>query len=371
MRKLIYIANSRIPTERAHGIQIMKMCQAFAGSLEVELILPRRFNPIKQNPFAYYQVGESFKIKKLPCLPLQGGGLLFALQKASFFLVLFFYLLFKRADIVYTREKFFLPLRLIKKNLFFEAHTFPKNYSLYSFWFKRIKGIITITSQLKQLFQEQGIVGNKILLAADGVDIEKFQITNDKLQIRQKFELTSDKRIALYTGHLYEWKGTKILLEAAQYLPSVLFVFVGGTVKDVASFREKAKGLANVLIIGHRPYSEIPLWLKAADVLVLPNSAKSDISKFWTSPLKMFEYMAAQKPIVASSLPSIREVLNAGNAILVEPDNPQALSQGIEQSLKNQDLSAKIAAQACQDVEQYSWQTRADNVLSFVSKFII
>ena len=69
--KLIYFANVRIPTKKAHGLQIMKMVEAFALSgLEIELIIPWRFSKTKGDPFDYYQVKRIFKIKKLPSLDL-------------------------------------------------------------------------------------------------------------------------------------------------------------------------------------------------------------------------------------------------------------------------------------------------------------
>ena len=118
-------------------------------------------------------------------------------------------------------------------------------------------------------------------------------------------------------------------------------------------------------MIGHRPHIEIPYWLKAADVLILPNSAKEKISQFYTSPMKMFEYMASQKPIIASELPSIKEVLNENNAILVESDNFKALARGIEKALKDNELSDKISQRAYSDVQDYTWQKRAENILNF------
>ena len=83
--KLIYIDNARIPTEKAHGVHIMKMCEALANikieeqSLTVELIVPKRINKIKENPFNYYDVEKNFKIKKIPCIDLSFFGRIFSL----------------------------------------------------------------------------------------------------------------------------------------------------------------------------------------------------------------------------------------------------------------------------------------------------
>lgn len=370
--KLIYIVNARIPTEKAHGIQIMKMCEAFAGGgNSVELITPRRINWIKKNPFEYYGVEKNFKIKKLPCLDLiildkYIGHLGLWVESITFFLFLLPDILFKKADIIYTRDKFFLPLALFKKNLIFEAHAFPKNYFLCHLFLKKLKGTVVITQKLKGVFVEKGIDEDKISAAPDAVDFEKFQIPNSKTQIREKLRLPQNKKVVLYTGHLYEWKGAQILAEASQFLPeNVEVYFVGGTKEDIKRFKIQSSRF-KIQIIGHRPHAEIPCWLKAADILVLPNTAKEEISKYWTSPLKLFEYMASKRPIIASDLSSIREILNEDNAILVEPDNPEALAKGVKKVLQNPEFSAKISNQAFQDVKEHTWQKRAKNILNFI-----
>jgi glycosyltransferase involved in cell wall biosynthesis len=370
--KIIYIANARIPTEKAHGIQIMKMCESFAKKAdELELVIPRRINWIKKGPFDYYGIEKCFKIKKLPCLdliPLDRfiGHLSLWIESITFNFFVLPYIFLKKADIIYTRDKFLLPFVLFKKNVIFEAHAFPKNYFLYSPFLKRLNRVVVITQKLKSLFVAQGISADKILVAPDGVDIKKFNIQYSMFEARKKLNLPQDKKIALYTGHLYKWKGVDVLLETAKQIQSILFVFVGGTKRDIESFKQKAKRLNNVLIAGHKPHPEIPYWLKAADVLILPNSGKENISKYWTSPIKMFEYMASQRPIIASDLPSIREVLNEKNAILVEPDNPKALGRGIKEILCSPKLSDKVSKQALQDVGEYAWEKRAKNILRFI-----
>jgi len=371
--KLIYIANARIPTEKAHGIHIMKMCETFAShnDIEVMLIVPKRFNKIKKDPFDYYGVARSFKLKKLPCLDLVPldkciGHLGLWVTSLSFAFFSFFYILFQKTDIIYTRDKFLLPLSFFKRDFIFEAHTFPKNYFFYALFLKKLKRMVVITQKLRDSFIRRGMFQEKILVAPDGVDLEKFDIKKTKEECRKKLVLPIDKKIALYAGHLYEWKGVTVLLEVARKVQDILFVFVGGTKEDIESFEKKVQGFDNVMIVGHKLYKEMPDWLKSADVLILPNSSETEISKYWTSPMKMFEYMASKRPIIASALSSISEILNNDNAILVEPDNSEALSRGIKEVLQNTQLSNEISAKAFQDVQQYTWQERVNNILKFI-----
>ncbi|MBD3207965.1 MAG: glycosyltransferase [Candidatus Nealsonbacteria bacterium] len=382
--KLVYIAGARIPTEKAHGFQIMKMCESFSSlemegeKLKVELVVPKRANRIQEDPFEYYGIEKIFDVKKMPCADLMLlvseskisslflKTVAFFVRVFTFHFFTFFYILFNKYDILYTRDKFFLFYTFLSKEVVYEAHTFPKKYSFYLPFFKKAKKIIVITENLKEYFMEKGIKKEKILVAPDGVDIEKFDIQCSKFEARERLSLPQDKKIVLYTGHLYEWKGVYILAEASRFLPEDTDVyFIGGTERNIKKFQEQTSDF-RIKIMGHYPHSEIPYWLKAADVLVLPNSGKSEISKKWTSPIKMFEYMASNRPIVASSLPSIREVLDEENATLVDPDDAKSLSRGIKKVLQQYDFSDKISNQAFVDVQDFTWGKRGRKIIEFI-----
>jgi glycosyltransferase involved in cell wall biosynthesis len=371
--KILYITNARIPTEKAHGIQIIKTCEAFSSLVDnVELVIPRRMNYIKKSPFEYYEIKRNFKIIKLPCLDLiildkYIGHLGMWIESLTFNLFALPYILFKKVDVIYTRDKLLIPFIWFKKNLIFEAHALPNNYFLYSLIFKKIKKIIVITEGLKDSFIKKGANGDKILVAPDGVDLEKFNISLRKEECRKKLNLPSDKKIVLYTGHLYKWKGVDILAKASRYLSNNIEIyFVGGTKKDIKNFKFKHSRFKSIKIVGHRSHSEIPYWLKAADVLVLPNSGKEEISREWTSPIKMFEYMASRTPIVASNLPSIREILNKNNAVLVNQNDEKDLAREIREIIENRDIAMILSRNAFENVKKYTWSRRANNILNFI-----
>lgn len=370
--KMVYIANVRLPTEKAHGLQIMEMCQVFSqNGFEVELVVPWRLNYIKDDPFNYYDIAPVFKIKRLPCLDLVYLKLFsvvgFWIESITFLLAARIYLCFRQYDILYTRE---IAVTVFFNKAIVEIHSLPSR--LAGFIYRRAQKIIVLTSFLKaRLVQEANLSENRILVAADGVDIKKFNIKENKEDCRKKFSLPLDKNIVLYTGHLYKWKGARILLQATRNFQDVLFVFVGGTKEDLKSFRADIQSaswrtISNVQVIGHRPHAEIPYWLKAADVLVLPNSATEKISSHYTSPMKLFEYLASGVPIVASDLPSIREILNEQNAVLVRPDDPDDLARGIEAVLKNKELAGKIAKNSQAESINYSWNSRVKKIKNFI-----
>ncbi len=375
MTRFIYIANIRLPTEKAHGIQIMKTCEALAQQgVEVELIVPRRLNRLKDDPFAFYGVENNFKITRRWCLDLVSldifGMLGFWLESWTFYCSVRKYLHEQKGEVYYTRD-LSLAYWLSKKvsPLYYEIHTLPdKISSKYRETWRRCKGLVVISSGLKNELIKQGVNENKILVARDAVDLKMFENLPDKIGCRQKLKLPIYKKIALYSGHLYEWKGADVLAETAGLLPEgVLIYLVGGTNKDVKKFRKKYQ-FSNLKIIGWRPSSEIPFWLKAADILVLPNIASEKISSHYTSPLKLFEYMASGVPIIASDLPSIREVLNEKNAVLFPHGNIEELKKSIGFVLQNNDFSDRISHSAYTDSKQYNWLERAKKIWNLVNK---
>src|SRR3989338_4727355 len=231
--------------------------------------------------------------------------------------------------------------------------------------------VVTITRALRDDIIKTGFRG-KIQVAPDGADPAQFNISISKEEARKRLGWPPDKKIVMYVGHLYDWKGAPLLLEVARKFQvssfkfQVLFVFVGGTEYDLEKFRKKAEGSNNVLILGQKPHKDIPVYLKSADILILPNSAEEEISKSYTSPLKMFEYMASKRPIVATNLPSIREVLNDANAVLMEANSTDKLVLGTLKLLNDPAICDRLAAKAFEDVQQYTWQNRAKKIIDFV-----
>lgn len=375
--KIIYIANIRIPTEMAHGLQVMKMCEAFVKKgAELELIVPWRFGIsklAKKDPFEYYRVKKNFKIKKIFSLDLTPlnrflGPISFLTQAISFAFFSSVYLIFKKSDIIYSRDRFSLFfMAFLKQNIVLEVHQLHR--SLFTFLLKRVKKIIVITEGLKQSLIKKEIREEKILVAPDGIKLKDFEIEKSKDECRKDLGLPMNKKIILYTGHLYKWKGVETLASASKFLDrNILIVIVGGIkwyLSDFKKFVEK-NNLENVLVLGHKDYGQIPFYLKAADCLVLTGTKESEISREHTSPMKMFEYMASLRPIVASELPSFKEILNENNCIFVEPDNSESMAINIKKALNDIGLAEEISEQAYKDVQNYTWENRAKKILDFI-----
>jgi glycosyltransferase involved in cell wall biosynthesis len=368
MKKIIYVANIRLPTEKAHGIQIMKMCEAFTSTgYEVELVIPWRFNSVNADPFEYYSIKTKFKITRIFSLDLiRFGRIGFIVQSFTFSLSAFFYTLFKKKDFIFGRDELSLFFLSFTSKVVWETHTGSYNKATKLLLGRGIN-VVAITRGLKDLYIKNGVNKDKILVAPDSVDAELFDIPLSQSDAREKLGLSKDKKIVLYTGHLYDWKGAHILAQSAKFLsPDTEVVFVGGTENDIKTFTERFGSVSNVLVLGKKPYYLIPIYLKAADVLTLPNSPMNDISSLYTSPMKLFEYMAADRPIVASDLPSIREILNENNSVLVLPDSPELLAEGIKRVFSDNEFKNKIQNQSYEDSKLYTWIKRAKSIMEFI-----
>lgn len=372
--KIVYIANIRLPTEKAHGIQIMKMCEAFASNgVEVSLVVPRRFNSINDDPFEYYKVKKNFKIIYLPCIDFIGqlGRLGFLLQSFSFAEVVFWWSLFhffKNRNIVfYSRDE--LPLFYltnVRIPAVWEAHMGHLNIFIRTLIRRGIK-IVAITNGLKNFYIKHGAKPDNVLIAPDGVDVEQFSIPLSSREAREKVGLSPSHTIVLYTGHLYEWKGADTLARAASYVsPDIHVTFVGGTDKHVEDFKGRYQAIPNISILGKKPHHEMPLYLKSADLLVIPNSAKEEISRSYTSPMKLFEYMASGVPIVASDLPSLREVLDEEMVAFFKPDDHTSLASIITELLSDKERMMRLAQSTQNKIGYYTWNMRAKNIVNFL-----
>lgn len=384
--RLFYVANIRIPTEKAHGSQIMKMCELFASRLKTQLLVPRRLNPEYKNIdiFEHYHIAKKFSIKKLPVIDPRFilkivGSYYIKFQLLFFNITLFFYLLFqkkKKADIFYTRDEYLLPLlQLFSKRVVWEAHSLPRNVKFYLPYIKKCHRLIVLTQQIKKDLIRLGVAAHKILVSPDAVDLNIFNIDTSREEARQGLGLPQDKIILGYTGSLLTKgmdKGIKDIIAALKILwkryDNLMFLAVGGSPVDIAVYQNMAQeaGVADMVrFINKVSQEKLALYQRACDILLMPFPNKPHYA-FYMSPLKLFEYMASGRPIISSDLPSLREVLDEGKAIFCQPDNPQSLANKVEFLLADRELGKQLGQQAQLDVRDFTWEKRAQKIISFI-----
>lgn len=394
MTSLLYLANARLPSEKAHGYQILQMCQAFqeAGA-RVRLIYPARKGECRHSTgfTGYYALRQDVPSSRLPLpdllalaeaarLPMSVCSLAFRAQTLMFGLVAAYRAAVSRASIIYTRDftvaalmcRF--PFRVVA-----EIHALspdPVRFDWQIATLKRCHKVVAMTGAMAEAMVQGGLPRAKVLVAHDAVDLATFRQAPTRAEARIQLGLSLQRRVAAFVGK-YHTNGMEkgipdIILAATRVLPaqsSLDFWFVGGPLQREAGYRSQIADLGlpqeRFHFLEKRPVQEVPVWLAAADVLLMPHPRNAFYERD-VSPLKLFEYMSARRPIVASNLPSVAEILvNGRNGLLGEPGDASALADNILRVLANPDLADELGRNAFGDVQTHTWLNRARSVLGF------
>lgn len=282
-------------------------------------------------------------------------------------------------DLVYTRVLWVARLaQMLKLPVIFELHEIPAG-KIAPGVFRRLmstKGsqLVFITHAL--MSQTQSRFGKfprgvKSLVAPDGVDLERYQDLPSTIDARRQIGLP-DGIYAAYSGGFYEGRGLDAVLDLAGHFPQVSFLLIGGTEQQIEVWRERADqtGLNNVIFTGFIQNERLPLYQAAVDILLMPYSKKvagssgGDIASV-SSPMKMFEYMASGRIILASDLPVLREVLDENNAVFAPAGDLQALRNRFSEIIDDLPSYRRVGEKAEKDVRQYEWRTRMKQILDF------
>ncbi len=229
------------------------------------------------------------------------------------------------------------------------------------FTYRLASRIICVSSAARQHLSETwNVEPDKITVMPNGVDTELFRPECDPRRTRAKWDL-ADHPVVCFVGGFQAWHGLDRLIEAfARVLvemPDVRLLLVGdGRARPIVDQAIATCGVEHaVQVTGLQPQDRVPEMLAAADVAVLPYPALP--RELWFSPLKLYEYMAAGKAIVASRSGQIAEVIRHGeNGWLVEPGDIDELAAVILKLLRSPDERARLGHEARRDaVTRYSW----------------
>lgn len=377
--KLFYLSTAVIPSQFANSIHVMKMCRAFASNgHNVQLLIPDKANEREigiDDIYAYYDVNPCFEIKRFSWLPIIGKAYLYGLFIAN-------YVKKHSPDLVYSRDiisAYFISRQGIP--VVYESHSPITNSGPIAAWmFNRLihqKGfsyLVVITQSLKCWYlSNYKHLSDKVSVIADGADLPTdLQYKRARACIDQDIE----KFQIGYVGNLYPGKGMEIISKLVALCSEMEFHIVGGHKEDIEYWRHHLRNYPNIRFHGYRPHSDVFNIMKQMDVLLAPNlrtvklpgKNSHDIGS-WTSPLKIFEYMAAYKPIVASDIEVLHEVLeDQRNSLLCDPDNINAWRSAICKLKENPNLSQMLSQNAFNDLKnKYNWKARAQRALSLES----
>lgn len=258
-----------------------------------------------------------------------------------------------------------------RSRIVFEIHRPPLN-AFQRHVLKKTDAVVANSQALAEaLCKSQPLLSRKTIATHQGVNLDPYNETRmTKVEARQKLGLSTEKKLAVYTGKIF-WRYREIdyLIKTAQLLSEEIeLVLVGGRADHVARFQELIanEGIANVKFVGFVAPIVVHYYQFAADVLLLYYPSGIDLNDY-RSPGKLFEYMAAGRPIIAADYPVLREVLGADPAaVLVPPDAPTLLARAIAELLGDPARMESLATRALELAKQFTWEIRAKKILNFV-----
>lgn len=395
---IIYPTIIRFPLERANGIQVVHTCHALSQlGCKVYLFVLQSSSSTDEEVLKFYGLSpsENLDIIRMPFLRSKSERAWNISAYISAFYHVHALLLKVQSPVILTRDRFmaqyFLPwLRRKKGKMIYECHhieymfrqelhtlylgakplSFDKIQKIKSREMKvycGVSGILAITEKLKNLIIEIFNPGAPVEVIRDGCVLNE-----ESFEDSPPSSSSMPVRNLLYVGDMNPVKGVDVLVRAVKDIPGVRLTLAGGVPSDGSAARIKMLcdrlGLQQkVHFQGYvSPYNVRKLY-KDADIVLLPLSPTVQ-SRYFTSPLKMFEYMASGKPIIAADFPSIKEVLTHGEtAMLVPPEDEKAWAQAIHNLLHDEPLCEKISKNARQLSLQYTWEMRAKRILDFIN----
>jgi glycosyltransferase involved in cell wall biosynthesis len=356
--KILYLSDAQIPSRSSNSMQVMRMCEAFARlGHEVELVHARapaeRPEGYQGDLAAFYGVDVRFRLRPV--------GLPFAAPRALRAVPLAALLARRRAAVVYARSLLGAGLAaVLRRRVVAELHDEPISWPVVA----RLDGAVAISGALRdRVLAEGALPPERVIVEHDGVDLERVNPRNlERDAARAALGIEApDGPLVVYTGRAIAGKGVDVLVEAAERIRGR--VLVVGRVYDDALRASNA-----VRFGGFVPPARIPEYLAAADVLVMPTTPSLAYAAY-SSPLKLFEYMASGRPVVAADLPALREVVeHERNALLYPPYDADALAACVERLWRDRALAERLAAQARRDVQPYAWERRAERIAGFLER---
>ena len=382
---ILYLADIRFPLERANGVHTMETCVSLAErDHDVHLLVrPDTATPAR-DPFAYYGVPATPRLR-IECAPVCGPP---PLRRAGYLARMAWRLLQRRRwSAVYTPNLLLASaaLRLprgLRPPVVFESHNFSPSFARAAaaletgaraagprklrrlerrerrVW-RGAEGYVTTTRVLAGELRERFGTRAHAATAPNAVRLDRVRAWSPPPR--------DGAPVVAYAGSLHPYKGADVLVEALACVPGVRGLVIGGHPRDAAD-RDRLDALARdrgiaerVRFTGLVPPAEVLELLRGADVLVLP--LRDMPHTRYDSPMKLFEYLAVGRPIVASDLLSTREIFVDGTtARLFEAGNPAALAAAVRAVLADPDRADGMGRAAFAAAADYTWARRAERI---------
>lgn len=385
---ILYTTEAAIPSRASNAMQTMRMCSALAkAGNHVTLVHPRSPQPDLEgfdgDVWQFYGISVPFELVTLPT----PAGLVTRspawVSRGMRGIVLAPYIGWRAFPhrtpfISYGRSLLGATLadaaRRVSRSrsscraVMLELHDAPASAGAWRV-VSRSDGLVTTTEALKRyVIARCRHLAGRVWVEPAGADITEINPDSlDRDAARRALDLESVRGpVIVYTGRVMEEKGVGVLLDATDRIvdlqPRVLIV---GKIYD-SRYLHRSTSSELVRFEGFVPPGRTISYLAAADILVLPSTPDLSYARY-TSPLKLAEYLASGRPVIAADLPVLREVLEPQrNALLYPPYDSKQLASAIRRLWEDTELASHLAANAVARAKEHSWDERALRVSEYV-----
>ncbi|HEY7392512.1 MAG TPA: glycosyltransferase family 4 protein [Bryobacteraceae bacterium] len=224
--------------------------------------------------------------------------------------------------------------------------------------------VLAVSTPLARILQASGVRPEKIEVMTNGVRLEQFVARPPSAELRASLGIRPGERVIGFAGWFREWHGIEMLIEAFQISglgndgARLLLIGDGQAMKDLRDFARERELGSSVIFTGPVPHASMPRYLDLVDIAVQPAANE------YCCPMKILEYMALAKPIVAPRQPNIQEILREGEASLFEPHNARSLAGALREVARDAEAARRMGAHAREAITTrgYLWTANAARV---------
>ena len=370
--RITYLFDRPLPANETDSEQAVHTIAALArAGADVTLVLPAQKGvpPDADAIRAHYCVRGEFAIEGVP-QPVWWQSDARKLWHAAFARARA-----ARSDVLYTRNFPTLFAAALSDR--------PYAYETYRPWFDQFRplapafraalsaplalGAVLHSAYARERYATIGIARERLAVVHNGYDPELLRRAPEREQARRELNLPSDRPIVAYTGHVNATKGIETIVSMAERTPRALFLLVGHDGKG-GLIERLARRVPNVQLVAWQPFERVAFYLKAADVLLLPPSDRGlALIGNTVLPMKLFQYLAAGRPILSPHTPDLVELLEDGrNAVLVAPGDSEGAARALSALLDDAPLRERLSQGALLSSHNLTWDARAQKILSFL-----
>lgn len=237
--------------------------------------------------------------------------------------------------------------------------------------FRAAPHIIVVSTPLKKIVMDYGVPAERITVLPNGTDPERFNPNIDDAPLRK--ELGLEGRVVMgFVGILRRWHNIDKLIRILEEInlpqrnATMLFLGDGPSYQELVAYNKEKGKEEWIRFLGRIPHDEIQRYIAMMDIAISPHATP------YSSPMKILEYMAMEKAILAPDMENIRDILKDGeNALLFKPDDADSLKEKLIRLMQDADLRRTLGKNARRDVvEKYTWMGNARKTAEIAGRLL-